>query len=316
MTDLRRIDINLLVVFDAILTERHLTRAGERIGMSQPAVSGGLARLRQLYGDPLLVRSGGTFELTPKAEELRPLVREAMIEITRTLDVTPTFHPLTSSRTFLISASDYVLAFITSPLLALFAQEAPSATVEFDGLPADAQITPTDLLRRDAIITGAGRGVPGKQQALFSDRFVCLVDAHHPSLRDGKLSLSDLAELRHVRSEFGGHERTIVDDMLTAAGITPNNAITVQGFLPVPVMIQNTEMVGHVPERVANHYAAALGLVVAQTPLEAPNLIEVAHWHPSKTRDSASMWLIKTLRSAAKVLEFNRHTSARDPSRR
>lgn len=304
MTDLRRIDINLLVVLDALLTERHLTRAGERIGMTQPAVSGALSRLRQLYADQLLVRVGSAFELTPKAQELQPVVRRAITEVNRTLDLTPTFDPRTSTRTFMISASDYVLALLTSPLLAAFAQEAPGATVEFDGLPSGDEVTPVDLLRWDVIIAGAGRGVPGKQQRLFSDRFVTIVDERNPRLRDGQLTLADLNEMSHVRSILGGQELTIVDVVLAAAGVRARAAIAVQGFLAVPILVRGTDMVGHVPERVARWYERAGGLVIAQTPLEIPTLVEVAHWHPSKSRDPALVWLLRILRTAAKTVQF------------
>ncbi len=305
MTELRRIDINLLMVLDALLTERHLTRAGERIGMTQPAVSGALTRLRQLYGDQLLVRVGGSFELTPAAQNLLPLVRRAVAEVNRTLDLTPTFDPRTSTRTFMISASDYVLAHLTSPLLAAFAREAPGATVEFDGLPSGEEVTPVDLLRWDVIIAGAGRGVPGKQQKLFSDEFVTIVDRHNPRLRDGRLTLDDLNEMSHVRSILGGQELTIMDVVLAAAGVRPRAAIAVQGFLAVPILVQGTDMVGHVPERVARWYEGAGGLVIAQTPLEIPTLVEVAHWHPAKSRDPALVWFLRILRSAAKTVQFS-----------
>lgn len=301
MTDLRRIDLNLLVVLDAILAERHLTRAGERVGMTQPAVSGALARLRQHYDDPLLVRAGGAFQLTPKAEALQPAVREAIVEVERTLGLTPTFDPRTSTRTFLICASDYVLAYLTRPLLEVFAREARGATVEFDGLPTDDIVSPVDLLRRDVFIAGSGRGVPGKQQVLFSDRFVCIVDASNPRLQDGRLTLSDVAELPHVRSTFGG-VLTHVDDMLAAAAITPRIAIAVRGFLSVPHFVQGTDMIGVVPERVALELAPVLGLVVAETPLEPARLVEVAHWHPSKSRDPALIWLLSMLRTASRAL--------------
>lgn len=304
MTDLRRIDINLLVVLDALLTERHLTRAGERIGMTQPAVSGALARLRQLYDDELLVRVGGTFELTAKALALQPSVRQATTEITRTLDLTPAFDPSTSTRTFMISASDYVLSLVTGPLLAAFAVAAPLATVEFDGLPGGEKVTPVDLLRWDVIIAGAGRGVPGKQQKLFSDRFVTVVDAQNHRLRDGRLTLEDLSELAHVRSIIGGADTTMVDVMLGAAGVVPRVAMSVQGFLAVPVLVRGTQLVGHVPERAARPYLEPGGLTIAQTPLEGSALTEVAHWHPSKSRDPALIWLLRTLRTAAKVVQY------------
>ncbi len=304
MTSLRRIDINLLAVLDAILHERNLTRAGERLGVSQPAISGALGRLRQLYGDPLLVRTGGSFQLSTKAEAIQPLVRQAMVEVARALDLTPTFDPGSSARTFLISASDYVLNFIATPLLAAFAREAPGATVEFNSLPDDS-ISPIDLLRRDVVIAGADRGVPGKQQRLFTDRFVTVVDAANPRLRDGHLTLNDIAELPHVRATFGGRILTPADEMLRSAGISPTIALSVRGFLPVAPLVQGTGMVGHVPQRIAA-LERRNGIAIAQTPLPSTKLVEAAHWHPSKSDDPALLWLLQMLQQAARVVEIDR----------
>lgn len=304
MSDVRKLDLNLVTVLDALLEERNLTRAGERIGMTQPAVSGALARLRELFDDPLLEREGRSFILTPRAEALVPAVVECIAEVRSTFDALPDFDPATSARTFLVSGSDYVLAELTSPLLSLFEHEAPQTRVEFAGLPATELISAVDLLRRDVTITSTGRSVPGKRVSLFSDRFVCLVDAANPALKDGRLSVEDIGRLRHVRSVFGPHISTHVDDMLADAGLVPPIAVSVQGFLPVPFTLTGTPWVGWVPERTASRYAAALGLVVAETPISPAVLVEAAHWHPSKTSDPALQWLLKKLREASEVVEF------------
>jgi DNA-binding transcriptional LysR family regulator len=224
--------------------------------------------------------------------------------VQRTFDVLPDFDPATSTRTFLVSASDYVLSEITSPLLSLLAREAPLTSIEFDPLPVEATVTPVDLLRRDLMIVGTGRGVPGKRASLFSDRFVCVVDQNNPALRDGELSLEALARLAHVRSVFGPQVSTHVDDMLSAADIAPRVALTVQGFLPVPFAIASTPWVGWVPERTAMRYADSLGLVIAKTPIKPSVLVEAAHWHPSKSADPSLQWLVRQLRATAEVLEF------------
>jgi LysR family nod box-dependent transcriptional activator len=304
MTDLRKVDVNLIVVLDAILSEKNLTRAGELVGMTQPSVSGALARLRQQFDDPLLIRAGRGFELTPKALELVPLVEEAMGEISRVYDLSPTFDPATSTRTFLISASDYLLSQLTGPLLRILEDVAPQINIECDALPADANVSPNDLLRRDVVISGTGRGVPGKRQSLFSDRFVCIVDRGNERLLGGKLTTNDLQEMQHVRSFFGSAVQTHVDDMLSSAGITPRIAMSVQGFLPVPHTVSGTRFVGFVPERLAAQSADTLGLVVAETELPSAILVEAAHWHPSKNGDPAIQWLVKLLRDASEVVEF------------
>ncbi|MFH8251229.1 LysR family transcriptional regulator [Microbacterium sp. B2969] len=304
MSDVRKLDLNLVVVLDALLAERNLTRAGEQVGMTQPAVSGALTRLRELFDDPLLEREGRGFVLTPRAEALIPVVAECMTSVHRTFDILPTFDPATSTRTFLVSASDYVLAEITSPLLSVLQREAPHTRVEFDGLPVTDMVSPIDLLRRDVTIAGAGRGVPGKRASLFSDRYVCIVDAGNPALEDGALSLDALRRLRYVRSVFGPHVSTHVDDMLSAAEIVPRTAVTVQGFMPVPFAVAGTPWVGWVPERTANRYADTLGLVIARTPIAPAVLVEAAHWHPSKSDDPALQWLVQQLRRAAELVEF------------
>ncbi|MFV0374653.1 LysR family transcriptional regulator [Microbacterium sp.] len=304
MTDVRKLDLNLIVVLDALLAERNLTRAGERVGMTQPAVSGALGRLRELFGDELLERQGRGFVLTPRARALIPVVAECITEVRRLYDVLPEFDPATSTRTFLVSASDYVLAEVSAPLLRVLAEEAPGTNVEFVGLPVEAMVSPIDLLRCDLVIAGTGRGIPGKRTSLFSDSFVCLVDAANPSLEDGALTVDALRDLRHVRSVFGAQASTHIDDALTAEGLIPSVAMTVQGFMPVPFALAGTPWVGWVPERTANRYAASLGLAVARTPIAPSVLVEAAHWHPSKSDDAALQWLVHKLRQASEVVEF------------
>lgn len=304
LPDIRKLDLNLVTVLHALLLERNLTRAGERIGMTQPAVSTALGRLREIYDDPLLVREGRGFVLTPRAQQLIPVIAEAVVEAELAFDAVPLFDPATSTRTFLLSASDYVLSELTAPLLSLFAQDAPNANIEFDGLPLTGTISPIDLLRRDLIVAATGRGIPGKHTSLFSDRFVCLIDQANPALHDGTLTIEAVAALRHVRSVFGAHASTHIDDMLDAAGIDPRTAVTVHGFLAVPFAIRGTSWIGWVPERTARRFAGPLGLIVAGTPFEPGVLVEACYWHPSKTNDLARQWLVQQLRRAAELVEF------------
>jgi DNA-binding transcriptional LysR family regulator len=303
MTDLKNIDVNLVVVLDAILSERSLTKAGEAIGMTQPAVSGALGKLRKLLDDPILVRSGRTFELTPKAQDLQPVIRDALKEVGRTFNLRPEFDPLTSDRRFRIWASDYVLATMTSTLLGILETEAPGTSVEFRPLTSE-PVNPVDLLRTDVVISSTNRGIPGKRQALFSDSFVCLVSKDNPRLRRAGMALSDLADLPFVRVSFGDHIVTVADDALAAAGLEPRIAMTVPGFLTVPFMIEGTDMYGMVPSRVAELYAEQLGLAVVDTPIPHSTLVEAVFWHPSKTSDPALRWLVAILRKTAEMVEF------------
>lgn len=301
MDELRGVDINLVVVLDAVLASPSLTRAGETLGMSQPAVSAALAKLRKLLGDPLVVRTGRTVELTPHARELQPLVRMAVTEVARTFNMRPHFDPRSSERRFRLAASDYVLATMTRPLLELLRDEAPGASIEFSALN---NVGPVDLLRQDVVIASSGRNVPGKRQSLFSDVFVCVVRKGHPRLADGALTLEDLAALPYIQVRIAPEILTVSDDALAAAGIVPHVAMIVPGFLAVPYMVAESDMYGLVPERIAELHLERLGLVAARTPLPASTLIEVVYWHPSRTNDPAVRWLVGILRKTAERVEF------------
>lgn len=301
MDDLRDIDINLILVLDAVLTERNLTRAGEVVGLTQPAVSGAVAKLRRLLDDPVLVRSGRTSEITPKARALQPLVRDAVIEITRTLNLRPMFDPRTTDRRFKLTASDYALAFMTAPLLEVLDREAPNASIEFRPLN---QIGPVDLLREDVAIASASRGVPGKRQALFSDTLECIVSRGNERGRDGALTVADLEEMPYVQVALADGVVMFADETMAEVGISPRVTRTVPGFLPVPFAVAGTDMFGFVPGRLADLYAERLDLAVVRIPLQLPVLVESAFWHPSRNQDPAVRWLLGILRTVAEHVEF------------
>ncbi|WP_052226698.1 LysR family transcriptional regulator [Microbacterium mangrovi] len=301
MNDLRDIDLNLLVVLDAVLTERNLTRAAETLGTTQPTVSVAVAKLRTLLDDQLLIRSGRVSELTPKAVALQPVVAAAMAQIDRTLNLRPQFDPATSDRRFRLSASDYALSVMTAPLLEVLEREAPRTSIEFSPLY---EVEPIDLLRDDVVVAAQQVGVPGKHQALFSDSMVCVVSADNPRLVDGRLSMEDLATLSYVRVSLANGVSLYADDVLAASGISPRVRRTVPGFLPVPFTVAGTEMFGFVPARAAELYADELGLAIARIPLPLPVLVESAYWHPSRNDDPALRWLISTLVRVAEKVEF------------
>lgn len=301
VNDLRDIDLNLLVVLDAVLGERNLTRAAELLGTTQPTVSGAVAKLRTLLDDPLLVRTGRVSQLTPKALALQPVVAAAMAQIDRTLNLRPQFDPATSDRRFRLSASDYALSIMTAPLLEVLERDAPHTSVEFSPLY---EVEPIDLLRDDVVVVGTKSGVPGKHQALFSDSMVCVVRRDHPRLVDGRLSLEDLATLPYVRVSLANGVSLYADDVLAASGISPRVRRTVPGFLPVPFTVSGTDMFGFAPARIAELYADRLGLAIARIPLPLPALVESAYWHPSRNDDPALRWLIATLIRVAEKVEF------------
>lgn len=289
-----RLDANLLVAFDALLTEPRISHACEHIGMSPASMSSSLARLRAILDDPIVLRSGKSVSLSPRAEELRPLVAEAIAEMSRTLGVQAHFDPSTSHRVFSIVASDYALGMLTSPLLTAIASEAPGVTLAFETLQEDPVASGFDLLRHDVLIAAVGRA-PGQRRTLFTDQFVCVVADDNPRLRHGALTTDDLRELGHVVVTFGENTSTPADHALSEAGIIPRRAITTRGFTSAPHLVAGTDLVTVVPKRLLTSLPAELGITIADTPLPRVDLEEAVHWNPGSSSDPALRWLLAHL---------------------
>jgi DNA-binding transcriptional LysR family regulator len=298
VADLRKIDLNLLVTLEAVLDERNLTRAAERVGITQPAMSGALGRLRKLTGDELLIRVGRGFELSPVGEELRPLVREALEQVERTLAASRQFDPSTSRRRFTVSISDYALFVLGQRLERRLTELAPGVEVAFDSLPAPDDLA-SHLLRRDLVIGGAGRGIPGQRQQVFRDRFVCVVSDADTPLPGATASLAELAELPYLSAWFGADVSTPADDALAEQGVLLQPAQQAPGLLALPFLLPGTRMFAFVPERLARSMGPSLGLRTVATPLRIPTLVEAAYWHPVNAEEAGLRWLLGVLREIA-----------------
>lgn len=300
---LRGADLNLLVVLGALLEERNLTHAGERISMSQPAMSAALARLRRHFDDDLLVRVGRGYVLTPLAERTLPLVQQAIARAEAALEVPPEFDPATSTRQLSISLSDYAMTVLLAPLLELLRRRAPFMGVEIDPLPRDNDEAESLLQRRDLLIGGLGLGIPGRRQVVFRDRFVCIADRRSPCAARGVLTLEEVAAQRHAVTNFGRGIATPVERALLRLGIQPDRAVTVPGLLPLPFAVAGTGLIAFVPERLARRCAGPLGLTVVSVDWEPPELVEGAHWHPGRSEDPTLRWLRGVLKELSAVLD-------------
>jgi DNA-binding transcriptional LysR family regulator len=301
----KAIDANLLLSLHMLLEERNLTHAGTRLTVSQPAMSGALARLRRHFGDELLVRNGHGYDLTPLAEELRPAVAAAVAAAEELLGDRPRFSPDTTHRTFALSLTGYAMTVVTRPLVQVLSKRAPQIGVDFTEIPIREETLKFHLLRRDLIIGPIGFGIPGRHQPLFTDEFVCLVSRGHPRLVDGRLTLQDLREMEHVVAHFGlgGSSETPDQVALRAAGVERSVRVVVPELLILPIAVAGTELCTFVPRRLARRCAEPLGLVVAGTPLPRIEMVEAAHWHPSRVDDPALSWLRGILYDVAVTLE-------------
>jgi len=293
MSNVPPIDLNLLVALAALLEERNLTRAGEKTNMSQPAMSGALARLRRHFNDELLVRDGREYQLTPLAEELLPDVRDALRQVERTLDARPEFDPATSTRTFSLAMSDYVVTVLVDPLLRRAHEVAPGVGLTINPIPPDLHENDRGLLQHDLIIGPLGFQFPGESKELFRDRFVYITDPANPRLTRGELTLDDIAELPLAVATFGQPSGFLsaAERILEALGVPWHVQVTTVGWLTLPFVVAGTDLVAIVPERLARRVAATAGVTVREPPFGPAELIEAAWWHPTRSGDPALRWL-------------------------
>jgi DNA-binding transcriptional LysR family regulator len=303
---LRDVDANLLIHLHLLLEERSLTHAGERMAMSQSAMSGALSRLRKHFGDELLVRAGGGLELTELAQRIRPAVAAAVEAAGALLGDPRDFDPAASEKRFTFSLSEYAMTVLAQPLNDELAARAPSCSISFDSLPESRLEFEGRLLRRDLVISPRGFELPGSRQPVFTDQLVCLVADSNARLHNGELTLEDLACLPHAATEFGLAEpvRRPLEVKLEASGLGGRNVqITVASLLALPYAIAGTDLVCFVPRRLAMRCLSILGLAIARTPLEPMLMTEVAHWHPRRAADPAGIWLRRLLHDVAIRLE-------------
>jgi DNA-binding transcriptional LysR family regulator len=299
MTGISGLDLNLLVALEALLEDRNVTRAGERINMSQPTMSSALARLRLHFGDELLVRSGRQYRLTPEAERLLPTVQEAVRQVEGTLTRTLEFDPATSARQFSLALSGYSIAVLSEPLLRRVRRLAPGVRLELWPIALSAQEADRGLLQHDLLIAPVGFRSGGQPEVIFRDRFVCLVDPGNPRLADGRLSLADLGVLPHAAATLPHADLDPVGQVLEELGVVREVHVTTAGWLPLPFVVAGTDLVATVPERLARRLAGAAGLAVAEPPFGRVELTEAAWWHPMRAADPALAWLHTILLQAA-----------------
>lgn len=286
---LSAVDLNLLVVLRALLSERHVTRAAARVGLSQSATSHALSRLRALYADPLLVRSGRALVLTPRAASLLPALERGLGELERAVAGEPEFEPRTARRMFALGVGDYLQALLMGPLLQQLASSAPGvdlSVVVFPNLP--------ELLESGAIdlaLTVPAQMAPGLSSTpLLDDEFVCMVRRDHPQIRK-TLRLDRYLAQRHVVVAPTGTPGTLVDTALARLGLERRIALRVTNFLIAPVVVCQTDFINTMPVRLARQLSKTYPLRLITPPLELPRFEYHMFWHPRLDHDPAQRWL-------------------------
>jgi DNA-binding transcriptional LysR family regulator len=302
------IDLNQLAVLGALLEERNVTRAGAKLSLSQPTMSGALARLRQHFGNELLVRSGREYQLTPMASDLLPAVRKALDQVERTLGA-PQFDAATSMRRFSIAISGQSIVEL-SGLLRRVHELAPR--VRLDTWPITSALWESDhgLLGYDVLIAPAGFRSDGQPDVIVRDRLVYVADPANPRLRDGRdrLTAEDLAALPHATARLP--QADLVRRALAGLGVTPKVVVTTAGWLPLAFLVAGTDFVATVPERLARRLSGAARVTVIEPPFGTIELVEAAWWHPMHTTDPALTWLRTIVKEGSRALSRGTRVSA------
>jgi DNA-binding transcriptional LysR family regulator len=296
MNDLRRIDLNLLVILDALLSEQHVTRAAERLHLSQPAVSHALARLRDVLGDPLLVRAGGGLVATARALELAAPLAEALAQV-QALLAPNTFDPASAKRRFRVAMSDYGAAIVLPGLIRRLRQDAPGIDLQISHASREGML--------DAVLNGdidLAAGVfpelpPAlRSRPLFEERFVCLVDRQGLPA-SAELDLPTYLTRPHVLLEMRGSGTPEIERALTSLNLRRHVAISLPHWSVAPQLIRATDLILTVAARGLNGIDDPQ-LVILPPPFHIPSFTFVLVWHERRGGDQALNWLNRQIAQA------------------
>ncbi len=298
----QRVDLNLLIALDALLAERNVTRAAERMHITQSAMSGVLSRLREYFDDQLLVPVGRTMKLTARAESLIEPVRDIILKVDATLGVQPDFEPASARRHFAVIASDYVSNVLMADVLRRIALVAPG--LSFDILPTGSSMAQDlDQGRADFLVTPAHLTLPGHpQQVLFDDTYQVIACAQNPDLRDG-LTLEQYRSLGHVvyQNEQGANP-WFESWYANQHGQTRRVEVITHGFTLMPRFIVGTRRIATVQTRLAIQFEQAMPVRLHAPPLDTPRLTEVLQWHSYRATDPGVQWVRDQIVAVAQTL--------------
>jgi DNA-binding transcriptional LysR family regulator len=289
--NLLNVDLNLLKVLHALIEERNVTRAGERIGRSQPAVSNALNRLRAIFDDPLLVRGAGGLQLTPKAEALKKPIAEILESIEDCLVDGSDFEPAVAEGLFRIAAPDYISLPVMPRLMARLSKAAPNMDLHVITEDRDLALEALDRNRVD-IALGNFTDVKSsiRLQPLFQEDFVCLVRRDHPVMRT-ELSIDALLSHPHLLVSASGARSGIFDDILGRRQQKRRIAVSVSHFLLAPYLLEDSDMIGVFTRRAAETLRRTFRLEQLEIPFKFANFEASMAWHLRSDRDSAMGWL-------------------------
>lgn len=289
--NIHNFDLNLLRVLDALLREQNVSRAAERLALSQPAVSNALSRLRDLLDDPLLVRIGRRMQPTPRALALEGPIRAALQQIEQTLNAGETFDPRQSRQQFRIAVTDYVELMCMPRLLGLLSEQAPGIRIDIAHLSPSLPVEALDKGELDLVL-GRFDEIPARfaRQHWRSETLQVAVRKGHPQLA-GYLDLDNFLRLRHLWVH-GGQTRGMVDQWLGEQGLSREIRYTTPNYLQAAHIVAGSELAAVLPTQLARQFAALLPLQLFDLPFEVgPFHLEIVSL-AQRQRDPALQWLV------------------------
>ncbi len=285
-THIDQVDLNLLPPLAALLEERHVSRAGDRVRLSQPAMSRALQRLRRHFGDELLVRGPDGYSLTPRAERIRGQLATVVAQLNQLFGA-ETFDPATAARSFRLAVSDYTVSAFGPALVHTILTQSPNSTVSCE--PFDAHVfDKLDAGRLDLVIYGRTAPDRYRSQHLFADRYVCVVDAKHPLAQRKSLPMTEYVRWPHLTIDIG---QPGIDRALEAHGTARRIAVSMPYHSLAANILPGTELVLTVPARLVPHFAGPAHTRVLTAPRELGDLQFYAVWHPRLDEDPSHGWL-------------------------
>ena len=300
--NLAGLDLNLLVALHALLEEHNVTRAGQRIGLSQSAMSGALARLRTLLDDPLLVRAGRGLQLSPRARTLVEPVRALMERIQRVLSKEQAFDAASDRRRFVLAISDYCALLLMPHLLAMLEREAPMVTLDTNPLHLNT-LERLDGGKIDAALWAFDTGSRHASQVIFRDRWVCAMWAGAPDLPDG-LTRQAYNRLPHLGVPLApGYILGSPDLFLERTGLQRNVRATATSLLVAPFLLRGTPLVAFLPQRLAMRWERLAELRLLDPPIDPLELEYRLTWSHAARDDTAHKWLRSKIEAAARALD-------------
>jgi DNA-binding transcriptional LysR family regulator len=307
------VDLNLLVVFDALMTEQHLTRAAEKIGLSQPATSNALARLRKLFKDDLFIKTSKGITPTPRAIELTSSIRQALEQIQLAVSSQPEFDPEKSDRLFRLGMDDYTEIVFLPKLLQLLEKSAPNIRVLV--IPSNWQKAPKQLDEDEAdLIIGHCPQFSSwhHKKTLYQENFVCIASKQRFEKMlpreeipiKNRISLDDYVQARHLLVSLREDMVGIVDEILAKKQLTRKVTVSVPNFLIVPFVLKDTDLIATLPIQIAENLMQSWEIQSFPLSFEMSGFSVDLLWHTKNERELGHQWLRGLI---AQLCPFSKH---------